>query len=184
MLLAAIPLAAAWDAGLRAMETSKSRMVVLCQGAAGLLIIITVIGMRDYFWTARKHQFTRDIYASEMTTASTYINTLPDDAYVLLYTWRWPFNIEIRQFLAHDAEGEDRSVEYGDRGWDITIDDHTRPTVFILMDDYVDLLPEIEGLYPGGVERTFIRDNKLEFVAYEVPPLADGGASEDEPGGP
>lgn len=180
MLFAAVPLAAAWDAGWRSAATSKLRMAVFCQGAAGLLIIITAIGMHDYFWTARKHQFTRDIYASEMTTASTYIDTLPDDAYVLLYTWRWPFRIEIRQFLAHNAEGEDRSFEYSERGRDITIDDHTRPTVFILMDDYVDLLPEIEALYPGGVERTFIRDKKFEFVAYEVPPLA---GDDGEPGG-
>jgi 4-amino-4-deoxy-L-arabinose transferase-like glycosyltransferase len=170
MFFAALPLAVAWQGGLRLLESSRPRGFALCAGAAALLALITTVTVHDYFWTWRNHPFTREIYASEMATASDYMDRLPDDTYVLFASARWPLSIEIRQFLAPDVEGEDRSSEYSDRGRDIEVPDSSRPTVFVLLDNYVDLLPEIQAAYPGGVERVFTRDNKFEFVAYEIPP--------------
>jgi hypothetical protein len=90
----------------------------------------------------------------------------------LFYSERAPLDLESRQFLAPDVFGSDRSAEFGPFGESLQVYDRDRLTVFVLLDRYVDLLPEIEARYPGGIVRVFERDGKFEFVAYELPPQA------------
>jgi hypothetical protein len=103
-----------------------------------------------------------------MTSASLYMRGLPSDAVVLFMSERASINLETRQFLAPDVRGEDRSTEFGRSGATIDLPPHDGPIVFVLLGRYVDQLPEIEADHPGGVARTFERDGKLEFEAYEV----------------
>jgi len=166
MLIAALPLAAAWRAGL---EDRRARSVAF--GAVTItLAILTTFTVRDYFWTWREHPWVRLIYFSEFTTASTFMDGFGDDAYFYLYSDRAPLSQETRQFLAPDAVGEDRSREFSGADASIEDIDRSRQTVFVLMDPYFDLLPQIEARYPGGRSVEATRDGKLEFYAYILPP--------------
>lgn len=166
--LAALPLAWLWRGALRAWDVNRVAAAASFAGAIAALALVTTITVRDYFWVWREDDWTRLIYSSEITTASSYMDRLPDDVYVLLYSDRWPFRIEIRQFLAPDARGEDRSSEFGGNPDDYSIPDPSRPATFVLIGAYTDRLPHIEEAHPGGTRRVFQRDGKLEFIAYEV----------------
>jgi 4-amino-4-deoxy-L-arabinose transferase-like glycosyltransferase len=170
MLIAALPLAAIWRAG---MEQRGRRAVAF--GSVGVALgVIAAITVRDYYWTWREHPFVREIYFSEMTTASTWMDGFGDDAYFYFYSARAPFRLETRQFLAPDAVGEDRSREFGAADASIEGINRERESVFVLMEPYFDLLPAIERRYPGGATVEARRDGKLEFLAYVLAPDAGG----------
>ena len=103
-----------------------------------------------------------------MTSASLYMRELPSDAYVLFYSERASINLETRQFLAPDVHGEDRSAEL--LGATTMLQSHRGPIVYVLLGKYIERLPEIEAEHPGGVARSYERDGKTEFAAYELPP--------------
>lgn len=166
MLIAALPLAAVWRAGLE----HAGRRVIAFAAVGIALAMITTITVRDYFWTWREHPFVREIYFSEFTSASTFMDRFGDDAYFYLYSDRAPLSQETRQFLAPDAVGEDRSREFSAADASIENIDRTRRAVFVLMWPYFDLLPQIEARYPGGEAIEAKRDGKLEFYAYILPP--------------
>jgi 4-amino-4-deoxy-L-arabinose transferase-like glycosyltransferase len=166
MYVAAMPLAALARVGRRQPRLGTAAFVV----AGATLALIATVTVRDYFWTWRKDDWPRTIYFSQMTSASEYVRTLPrgDGNLVGFFSDRASINYETRQFLAPNVEGVDRSVEFGSR--DATIDipaDHP-PITFVLLGRYLQLLPEIESRYPGGVARTVTRDGKTEFSAYEL----------------
>lgn len=169
MLIAALPLAAMWRTARSAWH--ERRDVAVISGAA-VVVMVAIIGattVYDYFWTWRKHDWPQFIYHDEVRTSAEYMDTLPDGTYVLLYSWRAPINQEIYRFLAHDVEGEDRSADYSDRNRVITIDDPSRPTVFVLMDDYLDMLPAIEAAHPNATVKTITHNGKVHLIAVEVP---------------
>lgn len=167
MLFAALPLAAAWRA---ARERGDAGRYLLMAATLALVALIGTLTVRDYFWRARQDPLVREIYFSEMTTASEYLRRLSTPAVVYFYSERAPLGLESRVYLAPDVEGEDRSREYSDRDASIEGIDRSRPAVFLLMGAYLELLPEIEARYPGGTERISTRDGKTEFFAYELPP--------------
>jgi 4-amino-4-deoxy-L-arabinose transferase-like glycosyltransferase len=167
MFIAALPLAALWRTVLRAnadpgVRSLAAGVAVACTG------IILGLTVHDYFWTWRTDQLTRYVYHSEMTSASLYMRTLPADAYVYFYSERHPLYLETRTFLAPGVQGEDRSREFSDRDGSIEDIDRTRTAEFVLLGDYLSLLPRIEARYPGGIERKVTRDGKTEFYAYEL----------------
>jgi hypothetical protein len=164
--LAALPLAALWRMAGR---SGRLRGAVAAACVAVALALIATITVRDYFWRWRDDPWVRFIYFSEMSTASTYIDRLPPEAYVLFYSERASIDLETRQFLAPDARGEDRSSEFSGFDGSIEVPDRSRPTVFVLLGRYIDLIAQIEERYPGGVTRTASRDGKLEFISYELP---------------
>lgn len=165
MLLAALPLAAVWRGAMRETPVVRAGAVLLI---ACFVAFIGAMNVHDYFWTWRESPVVRQVYFSEMTTASDYMRALPPAAYVYFYSERASINLEMRQFLAPDVRGEDRSREFSALAGSIDGIDRTRPAVFVLLGPYVDLLPSIEARYPGGAPREFSRDGKFEFVAYEV----------------
>lgn len=198
MLLAALPLAALWrraternavaqpDAGAaerrpaapappssaRQTDAQPFARAVIAAVPLFVLAAITFTTVHDYFWTLRKDDWIRLIYFSQMTTASDYMRRLPPGTYVLFYSERASINLETRQFLAPDVQGEDRSAEFNAANTSTNIPDPARPTTFVLLDKYLSLLPDIERRYPGGTERKILRDGKIEFYAYEVPAQA------------
>jgi len=168
MFIAALPLAALWRTLLRrgADPGVRSLAAGIAVACAGIILGLTV---HDYFWTWRKDGLTRYVYHSEVTSASLYMRTLPADAYVYFYSERHPLYLETRTFLAPGVQGEDRSREFSDRGSSIESIDRNRPVSFVLLGDYLPLLPRIEQRYPGGIKRKVTRDGKTEFYAYELP---------------
>ena len=57
------------------------------------------------------------------------------------------------QFLAPDVKGEDRSLEFSDRGGSIEGIDRSRSAVFVLLGTYLPLLSEIEARVIAICER-------------------------------
>lgn len=168
--IAAFPLAALWRAAVNLwLDRQRVSSVAVAAVACTILAVITATTVHDYFWTWRKDDWPRLIYHAEITTAADYVDSLPEGTFVLFYSSRAPLNLEVFQFLAPDVEGANRSFEYSNLGRSIELHDPTRPTAFVLLDDYVDLLPEIEAQYPGGVERIFRHDGKFDMAAYEIP---------------
>jgi len=164
MFVAALPLAAVWREALRR-RGAIARGVPLAI-AAGVITALAAITVHDYFWTARKDPWVRAIYFSEMTSASTYMRALPPGTYVYFYSSRASIRLETRQFLAPDIRGEDRSREFA--GTMSIPGDVRRPSTFVLLAPYDQLLPDIERIYPGGTPRIVTRDGKFEFAAYEL----------------
>ncbi len=171
MLIGALPMAALWRTATRLwLERQRASSIAIATVACFILAVITATTVHDYFWTWRKDDWPRHIYHAQMTTAADYMGSLPEGTFVLFYSSRSPLDLEVFQFLAPDVNGANRSFEYSKLGRSIELHDPTRPTAFVLLDDYVDLLPEIEAQYPGGVERIFRHDGKFDVAAYEIPP--------------
>ena len=74
--------------------------------------------------------------------------TLPIDTRVYFLSERWTFNFEVRQFLAPNAQGEDRSREFGnfDLGF---VPARGRP-VFICLGEYGKEIIALRDRYPNG----------------------------------
>ncbi|HEX5478330.1 MAG TPA: glycosyltransferase family 39 protein [Dehalococcoidia bacterium] len=170
MLFAALPLAAAWRWGMR-----RRDVVPRWLPAGAACVAVVVIGawtVRDYFGKVPGDDLTRFVYSSQVTSASTFMSTLPEGSYVYFYSDRWPFHIETRQYLAPDVQGQDRSEEFAGEISIPTVDPAQR-SVFIVLGRYEPMLTSIEARYPGGRETIETRDGKFEFAAYEV----GGGAA-------
>jgi 4-amino-4-deoxy-L-arabinose transferase-like glycosyltransferase len=166
MYLAALPLAALVRATRkRSLETR----VLAVAGIGAVLALIAAMTVKDYFWEWRRDAHPRLVYFSQMTTASDYMRRLPPNAYVLFFSERASINLETRQYLAPDVKGEDRSYEFSSYGGITDIPPHDGPTSFVLLGNYGTLLATLRQRYPGGVRRTFVRDGKTEFFAYELP---------------
>ncbi len=173
MFIAALPLAAAWRAAAKRPAHPLANVAAILACAA--LALITSITVRDYFWRFRKDDWPRLIYYSEMTSASVYMRDLPADTVIYFYDDRAPISLETRQFLAPDVRGIDRSREFSTYNGSIDAPDRRHPVAYVLLGDYLALLPDIESAFPGGTERIVERDGKTEFYAYELPPLAKRG---------
>jgi hypothetical protein len=144
--VAAMPLALLWDEarkyGIR--STALATLVVaLTIGSIG------AINLSRYFSSYDDDPSVRWVYAADMAETSRYVAKLPEDTYVYFYYDRASFNYETRRFLAPEAQGEDRSAEFGRDGFRL---DHGRPqdVAYIFMGSYLDQAPNVEELYPGG----------------------------------
>ena len=138
-------------------------------GIAAVVAMLAAITVRDYFWTWRRAELVRFVYHAEITEASEYMRTLPSGDQIYFYSNRHPFSLETRQFLAPDVRGIDRSSEFSTSGGSIGVTDRTRPVVFVLLGDYLTLLPELERTYPDGRPHIGTHDGVTEFIAYELP---------------
>jgi len=165
MFIAALPLAAAWrwawarGPGLAAI------------GAAAAIAPVLAIGgltLHDYFWSFRTSELTRFVYHQQITSASLYMKTLPPNTYVLFYSERFPLALETRQYLAPGVQGEDRSREFSGADGSTALPARGGRVAFVLLGEYLPLLPEIERAYPDGVERTVVRDGRVDMYAYLV----------------
>jgi 4-amino-4-deoxy-L-arabinose transferase-like glycosyltransferase len=178
MFIAAMPLAAAWRWALRQRQPALGGAGV--GAVAAVVVIIAAITVHDYFWTYRKDPWPRLIYFSQMTSASIYMRDLPADTQILFYSERASINLETRQFLAPNVHGQNRSVEFSSRAGSLAVDDRIRPAVFVLLGAYMPLIETLQERYPDGTSREFVRDNKVEFIAFELP-VAPGATAVQPP---
>lgn len=165
MFFAALPLAAAWRFAL------AHRGGVRAAAAAGVIValaLIMVATVRDYFWTLREDAFVRYIYFSQMTSASEYMRDVPKGTYVYFYSDHASINLETRQYLAPHVIGEDRSRTFGGGESEFPVLRPGDHVVFMLLDTYENLLPQMQRAYPGGTAYIERRDGKFEFAAYGV----------------
>ena len=161
-LVAAVPMALWWK---RTRELTQHWRTASYAGIGVVVIAVGYLNVSAYADRMESH-LARFTFAKEMAEASSYINRLPEGTAVYFYSGRWSFNYETRQYLAPDAQGEDRSEEFG--AYSLAAD-RSRDVAFVFLEPYTDRLQEVRALYPGG-EVTESRDgDEVNFVAYYLP---------------
>jgi 4-amino-4-deoxy-L-arabinose transferase-like glycosyltransferase len=154
--------------------TWRRRVVVRIAGVAIVLAVSANIGYRnihDYFTDTARSESTRWVMGPEIVATARYLDTLPEGAYVYLFSMRWPFTYETIRYFAPDAHGETRGAPYGPNS--IEVDPGNGQPVFVLMGQYQLRLPEIEERYPGGKvvagPRLTDPDTDPTYIAYVLP---------------
>jgi 4-amino-4-deoxy-L-arabinose transferase-like glycosyltransferase len=134
-------------------------------GLAVIALLGTVTAsLQLYFDDFADRGVQRRVLADDMTDATQFMLTLPDDAYIYFYSDRFSFTYTIRRFLAPDVRGENRSDEFDTYSTDFA-PGRGRP-VFILLGDYRDDLSSIQERYPGGEVYVGTPRANPTFVAY------------------
>ena len=90
----------------------------------------------------------RWFFSHEYHNALTFLDTLDDRYEIRSYSNRHSINNNIRRFLVPDLNGRDMSEKFGG---DESIDTELRGnTAFLVMDDYLDVVPQLEEIFPQG----------------------------------
>ncbi len=178
-LLAALPLAVAWDwlDRMKEWQTRSAGQIVI----VGVVLVVGLLNYHLYFDTMRNDAQSKWVFAREIAEASQYMRHLEQKPYVYFYSARWSFNYETRQYLAPGIEGEDRSQEFSP-SHTVSLGgiDRSRDTLLLFLPPYQDEVPEALALYPGGrFVQAIDSDGAVLFAAYHLPPV---GVSAPPPG--
>ena len=149
---------------------SSYRPVITWIAVTGFAVLLGAgvsTDLRNYFYEHGESETQRWIFAEEFYDASMHIQELPDDTFVYFMSERWSFDYQPRRFLAPDAQGTDRSDEFGRFGLDVDRD-RGRP-VFILVGQYRPVLDALQQEYPDGEVVAGSIDGRSTFVAYTLP---------------
>jgi 4-amino-4-deoxy-L-arabinose transferase-like glycosyltransferase len=134
----------------------------------GLIVVVTVIGvgadLRNYYLVQAGSPTQRWIFAEEFYEASMFIQQLDDEQYVYFMSERWSFDYVPRRFLAPEAQGEDRSDEFGQFGLDVSTEQGA--PVFVLVGDYRPAIDALQQRYPDGEIVTGSDESEPAFIAY------------------
>ncbi len=176
--LAALPLSAALRSKYLAAPPLKALVLA---AAVAAVASVGVTNVNFYFRGYAASFDTRTNY--EMVHASNFLADLPGDPYVYFYSTRWTFDYVIRQYLAPDVEGENRSGNWGS-DFDLT-PRHDRDIVYMFLGSLLDTSADVERLYPGGQASEFVDEHEtVVYRAYELPRTADVSRELPEPGSP
>ena len=142
------------------------RMVVwgVAPVLAGISVFIAGQNIYNYFWSFRDAPSQEWVFVTEFTKSVSYIHAHDNGVYVYYLSDRWSFNYEPRQFVAPEAQGEDRSAEFGHL--DITVDPAKPTPLFLLVGSYRQMLPDLQARYPGGGVDAGGPPANPDFVAY------------------
>ena len=155
--------------------TKKWKRYALTSGAmltVAILVGIFAIGERDRYgdWEGSEElSFHGNI---ELVEAIKFVQELKGAPDVRFYSSRWFWDFPPRLFLAPDIHGVNGSSEFGGDG---TIGGPVeRDTVFILLDRYMSLVPELRDRFPNGqLQEHSWRSptgNPKSFITYVVSP--------------
>ena len=132
-----------------------------------VLLIAAYVNLNYYFGTLSGNSETRWVFVEELTRASRYVDTLPDDdLYVYFYSARWSYNYETRRFLLPDLPGEDRSREFGH--FTLERDPNRSNVVYVLLPPYEEVSEELRALYPGGSYHELKDGDRFIFSSYHL----------------
>jgi len=176
-LAAAIPLALVWE---QALKLERLVRWGLLAGIVVVLALITRVNVDRYFNTFADDPAVSWSFVEDLSRASEYAADLPGEPYIYLYSGRFGFGYETQRYLAANMAGEDRSKEHGQFSLEA---DRNTDVVFVFLEPYFDLLPQVQALYPGGVAHQ--REGsygKPLFYAYYLPKQATAGAGQQHPG--
>lgn len=122
-------------------------------------------GIEGYYGKLPGSPPARFVFQSDFNDAVRFMRRLPANSRVYFASSAVSFNHEIRQFLAPDVNGIDRSLEFGGDGGVEFDRDGTAP-VFVLLDAYEADLPRLQARYPLG--RTVVAGPPADraFIAY------------------
>jgi Dolichyl-phosphate-mannose-protein mannosyltransferase len=169
-LLAALPLARIWELADE-VKLWRARLPSYLL-VTGIIALVALFNYNLYFDTMRNAPESKWIFAREIAEASSYVDGLEENPYVYFFSARWSFNYETRQYLAPDATGEDRSLEFTPNHA-FTLDgiDRSRDVVLLFLPPYESRLSEAMALYPGGCAVQKADPNgAVLFTAYHLSP--------------
>jgi 4-amino-4-deoxy-L-arabinose transferase-like glycosyltransferase len=154
-IFAALPLAWLWQRARTFAKPAVAKALVV-----GAVVVFGLINLRVYFEEVGDSQLAAWVYAEEIAEASKYLDALPESPYVYFYSDRWSFHYETRRYLAPDAQGEDRSQQFGrNHGFEV---DRAGDILFLLLPPYYLELEYLQRLYPEG--RTFVKREGRETI--------------------
>ncbi|MCH7698108.1 MAG: glycosyltransferase family 39 protein [Chloroflexi bacterium] len=175
-LLAALPLSAALRSKYLAAPHLKALVLV---AAAAAVVSVGFTNLNFYFGGYATSPDTKVNY--EVVQAANFLADLPEDQYVYFYSTRWPFDYEVRRYLAPDIEGEDRSGNWGSE-FDL-VPRHDRDIVYVFLGRQLGSSVDVERLYPGGQASELVDDDgTVVYRAYELPRSAGVDRELPEPG--
>ncbi len=169
-LLAALPLAWLWDGLLRLPGRAR-------YGALLVLVMPAYVGAAtayQYFGPLRNNPSWRVVYPYQMDAASHYIGSLPTGTIVYFFSGLWSFDYETRRFIAPDALGVDRSIEFRYPSRAITGEPldfgvkETGDVAIVLLAPYLEEIGGVEALYPGGTLTEETNGQDVLFRGYHV----------------
>jgi hypothetical protein len=105
----------------------------------------------------------RYVFPYQLDAAARFIAALPPNAVVYWLSERWPADYETRRWLAPQATVIEQAHEFE------SPDVAPRPTVIILLGDYLAGADKWERRYPGGTWHAARRSDELLFRAYLLP---------------
>lgn len=174
ILPAAVLLGLMWDH----LRGNASTTVAL--GVSGVLIAIYGNIHMDNYWSKTRNSYIAwYVFAPELEETAKLIRDQPVSTKVYLASHRWSVGYETFRYLVPDrayADGtmEDRSKQFGTPGYEGI--DRARPSLLILMHEYVDDAAQVTAMYPSAVrqEGPWVVDHPA-YVAYFIPPAVPGG---------
>jgi hypothetical protein len=164
-VLMALPLERVW----RWADAAPAAKRTLGYGLVGAAVaFVCIYNVRYYFGTLASSEQARWTYVEELADASRYIEKQHPD-YVYFYSARWGYGYPTRSYLAPDVPGEDRSKEFSKLNGSIDVNT-SRDAMFLFIGGYMDLLPEVQQKYPGGIAHIGTAgDGRKLFATYRLP---------------
>ncbi len=134
-------------------------------GVGGFLSYFGYINTDYYFGRWTSDSAVKWTYVYDLVKAMEYVKTLNNGTFVYFYSDRWSYNYETRRFLAPDVPGEDRSQRFAG---EVSLErQHGGSVVYLLMRGYLELVPQLQELYPGGsYYEARDSDGEVLFAAY------------------
>jgi 4-amino-4-deoxy-L-arabinose transferase-like glycosyltransferase len=173
----AVPLALAWAKAPQLASNYRWGAFALVPLA---IAFIAYTSVHAYFGTWSKSSAFRWVYSQEVTAASEYIQSLPNNPYVYFYSERWSFDYETRKYLAPRVQGENRSKQHGQQqGYEI---DRSRDSVLLLLPPYIADQDLLRTMYPEGTESVGREGERALYLAYHVPAAENDGLTNDASG--
>lgn len=122
-----------------------------------LILFESITNIKIYFNFFPYDPETKFVYAYELTEAGYMINELADEkTRLLFFSSRWSCKYETLRFINKDRACEDRSKEFGIFSLQT---DSKENTLFVFLNNYIDLLKEVKEKYPGGKEKLIFDNN-------------------------
>ncbi len=178
--VAAVPLAMSWEQSRRLPPLSRR-----ASHAAIALVVaaIAYLNLSFYFGEYRDTAIAQFTFGPELADAVRYVEDLPGDPYVYFYSDRWSFDYEVRQYLAPDHEGEDRSHQFGTFS---LVPNRRGEVVYLFLAPYEQQANEVARLFAGGeLFESITDDGRFRFSTYLLPRaerFAQGPIDTDTPG--
>jgi 4-amino-4-deoxy-L-arabinose transferase-like glycosyltransferase len=150
-------------------------LVIRVAMAIGLGCCVLLIGYQELqaFRTTMVSSNTRWALGPELIEVTRFLNRLPSTSFVHFYSVRWPFDHEVVRLLAPAVRGESRGAPFGNDSLDIN--QSASEHVFVLLDEYRDVLPRVVQRYPGGTAVAGARangpDDGPSYQAYVLPTM-------------
>jgi 4-amino-4-deoxy-L-arabinose transferase-like glycosyltransferase len=144
-------------------------------------LVSSLIGYQSvtlYFKEFAAPEVQQRVMARPMADSVRFISGLPDDSYVYFYSNQWSFNHVTRKFIAPDAQGEDRSKQFGT--YQFWVNPSRGTPVIMLLGHYKPDLARIRGLYPNGEIIAGGAGQNAPFIAYRINGFTTAGTA---PGG-